>query len=146
MRPGRHPKVSEVNVLQLAYISTATPAVNEIEVRRILEQSQRNNARDGVTGLLYFGGRRFLQVIEGPATAVEAAIARIQRDPRHHAIVTLSRREIDAREFGNWSMATTALAAIPPEVMLERVRALVAHASANVRAQFESFVALRPAA
>jgi hypothetical protein len=47
-------------------------------IRQILETSRRNNARDGLSGLLLLGGRRFLQVLEGPKDALDQAYARIR--------------------------------------------------------------------
>jgi hypothetical protein len=67
--------------------------------------SQLRNRRDGITGLLYSDGRRFLQVVEGPTNAIESLLTRLGKDRRHRAIVTLSRRTIERREFGDWAMA-----------------------------------------
>ncbi|GGB15724.1 hypothetical protein GCM10011380_01470 [Sphingomonas metalli] len=91
---------------QLLYISTAREQAGApIDADAILAVSRRNNVRDGVTGLLLYDGRRFLQVLEGEEADVVRVFDRISRDPRHRAIVILSRRTIEAREFGDWSMA-----------------------------------------
>jgi len=132
-------------MLQLIYISTATPAMREPELTRILSASRRNNAREGISGLLFFNGRRFLQALEGPAAVVETAIARIKADPRHAAIVTLSRREVDTREFGDWAMASLGAGEAAGQAAIDRVDALTANASPNVRAQFTSFARFQPA-
>ncbi len=65
---------------QLIYVSSVPQQGPPPEPEAILAASQRNNARDGLTGLLYADGRRFLQVLEGEASAVAATIARIERD------------------------------------------------------------------
>jgi hypothetical protein len=93
-------------VEQLVYISTsrAMPRVPQLEIDAILEVSRCNNARDGLTGLLVVGGRRFLQVLEGPEAALTVAYDRIQADPRHFALVQLSRRTIEERSFPDWQM------------------------------------------
>lgn len=132
-------------MLQLIYISTATPAMREPELTRILSASRRNNAREGISGLLFFNGRRFLQALEGPAAVIETAIARIKADPRHAAIVTLSRREVDTREFGDWAMASLGAGEAAGQAAIDRVDALTANASPNVRAQFTSFARLQSA-
>ena len=129
-------------MLQLVYISTAVGRPTHAD---ILRASRRNNGRDGITGLLYGDGVRFMQVLEGPADKVEAAYARIKGDPRHRAAVILSRRSIQEREFGPWDMAARA----PGEdgnVFLARVESLVAGADANVRATFDSFARVDRAA
>lgn len=90
---------------QLVYISTSRsdpPATAELE--SILATSRRNNARDGLSGLLVVGGRRFLQVLEGPSEALAIAYDRIKRDPRHFAMVELTRKSIAQRSFPDWAM------------------------------------------
>ena len=56
MPPGRH------WLRQLVYISTATPGT-AVDPAPILTASRRNNARDRITGLLWFDGKRFLQAL-----------------------------------------------------------------------------------
>jgi hypothetical protein len=128
-------------VLQLVYVSSVNPGV-VVAIEAILATSQRNNARDGITGLLYADRARFLQALEGPAAAVEAAFARIQADPRHRAIVALSRREIEVREFGSWNMAHRAPGS-DADAFIAHVAMLAENASANIRATFEGFAQTR---
>ncbi|TKD50065.1 BLUF domain-containing protein [Sphingomonas baiyangensis] len=132
-------------MLQLVYISTATPGQPSNAIDTILAASRRNNARDAITGLLYADGKRFLQALEGPEAAVEAAYARIKADPRHRAAVILSRRTIDAREFGEWDMAYRAPGNDAAGFM-SRISLLARDASPSVRATFESFAETRRAA
>lgn len=129
-------------MLQLVYVSSAVGRPN---IADILTTSRRNNARAGLTGLLYGDDQRFMQVLEGPDDAVEAAYTRIKADPRHCAAVILSRRTIEQREFGPWEMAARAPGE-EGEAFIARVEQLVAHASLNVRATFEGFVQVRNAA
>ncbi len=86
---------------QLCYSSRCTAGV---DVDDILQRSRHNNAVDGITGLLWHDDGMFLQVLEGPETSVAATYARIAADPRHHDLMILSDRPVDAREFGYWSM------------------------------------------
>lgn len=129
-------------MLQLVYISTA---VGDVALTPILAASRRNNARAGVTGLLYADQRRFLQALEGEAEAVEQAYARIALDPRHRALVVLSRRTIASREFGPWAMAQRVPGA-DDAAFIARLDALIANASPSVRATFDGFARLRRAA
>ena len=129
-------------MLQLVYISSAVAAP---DTAPILAVSRHNNMRDDITGLLYADGKRFLQVLEGPAEAVETTYARIAADPRHRAVVQLSRRTVAAREFGQWRMAER----LPDELgasFVARVEALIAGAAPDVRATFDGLVRLRHAA
>ncbi|MDO7841722.1 BLUF domain-containing protein [Sphingomonas immobilis] len=132
-------------MLQLVYISTAVPSVGENDLSKILARSRTNNRHDELTGFLLFNGQRFLQALEGPDAHVESTIARIATDPRHRALVTLSRRAIDAREFGEWAMASFGLRDRDGAAAIARVDALTTKASPNVRAQFTSYARLRAA-
>ncbi|WP_125660171.1 BLUF domain-containing protein [Sphingomonas sp. 2R-10] len=127
-------------MLQLIYVSTARTGAT-IDLARILASSRRNNRRDGITGLLHHRGRRFLQALEGEAAHVEAAYARIAADPRHHAMVVLSRREVATREFGDWAMA----ADDGTGSIVAQVATLVEGAAPSVRGTFEGFAAMRAA-
>lgn len=89
---------------QLIYISTARGELSPEVVDQILKVSRRNNSRDGLTGLLVVGHRRFLQVLEGPSPVLDAAYRRIRADPRHYAFVELARKSIDMRSFPDWEM------------------------------------------
>lgn len=131
-------------MLQLVYVSSVNRREPPDPVR-ILATSRRNNHRDSITGLLYSDDTRFLQVLEGPEDKVETAFARIQADPRHRALVILSRRTIEAREFGNWDMAHYT-AGSDADAFIERISKLAADASSDVRATFEGFAKVRRAA
>ncbi|MEG3126019.1 BLUF domain-containing protein [Sphingomonas sp. GB1N7] len=97
--------VEEENpMLRLLYISTARNPHDQIEVENILRVSRRNNLSANVTGLLMAGGKRFLQVLEGPEENVKATYDRICLDPRHFAAVALNRQICDERLFPGWSM------------------------------------------
>ena len=131
-------------MLQLVYISSAHPA-GSVDVAPILDVSRRNNVRQGLSGLLYADGRRFLQVLEGEAEAVEAAFTRISADPRHRAVVVLSRRTIAVREFGEWAMAHRA-PSDDADAFIARIDALAEGAAPAVRATFSSLARFRRAA
>lgn len=132
-------------MLQIVYISTATGQVGPSMRQAILQVSRENNTRDAITGLLYSDEKRFLQVLEGPDEKVRAALERIRADPRHRALVLLSTREVEAREFGDWAMASRTPGA-DSEAFIDRIDQLTRAASPNVRATFQSFAEVRRAA
>ena len=70
----------------------------------ILSISRRNNVRDGLTGALVCRRDIYLQLLEGPEAAVEAAYARITGDDRHLAVVRLLSAPADTRLFPDWAM------------------------------------------
>jgi hypothetical protein len=87
------------------YCSRAAEGVDDAEVGRIIERSQRRNVARDITGVLVFGSGVFFQWIEGPPAQVENLIASLHGDPRHHDIVTLDRSvEKRARLYPNWEM------------------------------------------
>ena len=130
---------------QLVYISTVTGPDVDVTPAAILSTSRRNNARARVSGLLYFDGRRFLQALEGEDEAVSATFARIEGDPRHRAIVILSDRQVETREFGDWAMAFKSRGQADEQVSA-MVSLLSSEAAPGVRATFEGFAQIRRAA
>lgn len=92
---------------RLVYESTATGTTASIgNLAVILAESQRNNDREGLTGALAAHRDRYIQVVEGPAQALDALLRRLECDPRHRDVVLLGREPIETRLFGRWSMAS----------------------------------------
>jgi hypothetical protein len=89
---------------RLLYISTARQPHASITLDAILRTSRRNNADADVTGLLIAGGRRFLQILEGPEHGVRRTYQRICQDPRHFAPVVLKDGLVEDRLFAAWAM------------------------------------------
>ena len=87
------------------YCSRASEGVDDVEVDRIIEWSQRCNVERDITGVLVFGSGVFFQWIEGPPAEVENLIAALHGDPRHYDIVPLD-RSVEKRErlYPNWEM------------------------------------------
>ena len=129
---------------QILYISTITPAAT-IVVPQILSVSQSNNARDGLSGLLFFNGKRFLQVLEGPENAMAAVIDRIRADRRHRAIVILSDRMVADREFGTWAMADGS-GIQGAEQIMQSIEQMASKSAPAIRETFASYARLRTAA
>lgn len=129
---------------QLLYVSSKTPG-QDVKTGDILTTSRRNNAAAGVSGLLYAEGNRFLQVLEGSKADVMRTFARIKTDPRHRAVVILSDRDIENREFGQWAMAHRE-ANEDADDLDRRLAQLLANASPSVRATFTGLIAARRAA
>lgn len=130
---------------QLVYISTRKGDFSVADREQVLSVSRRNNVRDGITGMLLYKGRRFLQALEGEESVVRRAFERIRQDPRHIAVVELSAAEVPAREFGMWSMAFEEPGSVGEARMLEQVDRLTERAGADTRAQFRNYAARKAA-
>lgn len=92
-------------LVNLVYISSAIRLMTDAELSELLLKSRQNNDRVGVTGMLLYKDGNFMQVLEGEELEVATVHARIMEDIRHKDILTLLRDPIDARNFGEWSMA-----------------------------------------
>lgn len=130
---------------QLIYISSAALNVTSTDIDSILAISRLNNAHDDLTGLLIYDGRRFLQALEGPGTAVDKAYERIKLDTRHRASVKLSLREVWSRQFGSWEMASQKVDLIADDdslgVLVAKMVAQVP--DPNTRALFSEFAKIK---
>lgn len=108
---------------RMVYRSTGTGRTDSLlNMATILAESQRNNDRDGLTGALAAHDGQYIQVLEGPAAALDRLLARLEGDRRHRDIVIIDRRPVDARLFDGWTMAN---ARIDPD-LAPKLEALMA--------------------
>ena len=98
-------------LIRLIYASTAQPGVDLNEFKQILLQSQTNNNRRDLTGMLAFNSKIFLQVLEGARDVVNDLYGRLLRDQRHNAVTMVSYKEIEERKWAQWSMGFAPLKA-----------------------------------
>lgn len=93
-------------LIEVHYISTSRidAAAIEAGLAAIIRRSVEHNRRNAITGGLIYAQGLFSQVLEGPAAATDALMARIARDSRHRDCTIVARRSIEARRFANWSM------------------------------------------
>jgi len=91
-------------MLSLVYASSAVHLFSEEDLKDLLRQSRDNNTRLGLTGMLLYKDGNFLQVLEGPESALTGLYEKIQSDPRHYHVLKLMRKPIQEREFAAWSM------------------------------------------
>ena len=98
-----------MHLICVIYVSTAPRRLRRDELEAILAQSRRNNARDGISGMLIYADGSFIQVIEGPVANIESLLARLQGDSRHQDILEIARYTLDERQFPQWSMGFRSL-------------------------------------
>jgi hypothetical protein len=86
------------------YVSSATHPMTDAEIAALLAQSRDRNALLDITGVLLYRDGNFMQAIEGPTEAMQAVYGSIQRDPRHHNLITLIETTVPTRSFSGWAM------------------------------------------
>ena len=87
---------------QIVYTSTATEDFSTPDLRKLLLDARVRNRALGVSGMLVFHDRTFLQALEGEQRAVNEIFASIVSDRRHRDIDVGP--GFDRRVFGDWSM------------------------------------------
>ena len=92
-----------MQLMQLIYASQPF-GFDEGMLMGILGDARRCNLRDDVSGALICRADVYLQLLEGPGAAVDAAFSRIAKDTRHQEVKRLSREAVGARMFPGWSM------------------------------------------
>lgn len=90
--------------LQIGYASAGTVDFTDADLVELLAKARAKNEALGITGMLLYHEGSFLQVLEGPAEAVDGLYGRICLDKRHSDSILLFKREIDHRQFDNWTM------------------------------------------
>ena len=101
---GGYERSVPLRLKSLTYTSLARLDLTEDGGVAIHREAARQNALDGITGLLVFNGTHFLQILEGSDDAIEDLLQRLRRDRRHEAVEVRDERMIDQRLFGDWSM------------------------------------------
>jgi len=89
---------------RLSYASLSRIEKYSIEMLDICRSSLSRNRRLGISGILYFDGKHFFQVLEGDADALETVFTSIRADGRHFGVVPLTRRNDTQRGFGGAPM------------------------------------------
>jgi hypothetical protein len=96
-------------LIRLVFSSDVTGTLDASTLQQIAAASERNNWRDGITGVLLIGPRRFVQVLEGERADVSACFARIASDARNAGCQLLSLTYLARRRFARWTMHTIAV-------------------------------------
>lgn len=98
---------------QVVYSSAAVVPFSEPQLAELLGRARKNNERLGVSGMLLYHDGSFLQVLEGDIRVLDTLFTLISADKRHRRIVTLLRREVDERHFGDWRMGFASMKNLP---------------------------------
>ena len=91
---------------QLVYASKTGEHFKADAVGDILSVARRKNEASGLSGILFFSPKYFLQCLEGPQAALNQTFQRICLDERHSDIRILRYRETACRQFEKWTMGS----------------------------------------
>lgn len=94
----------DASTYRVLYSSWAVKPWSEEQLQMLLNKSRAYNTAHDITGMLLYSDGRFVQVLEGPESAVRTLYARIQQDPRHTRVLTVCERPGSRRYFTDWSM------------------------------------------
>lgn len=90
------------------YASTLSPAIGDDAVfevlKKIEEQSTRNNARMNLSGILLSVDRHFIQILEGSNRSISNLISTLYRDQRHADLLLVELIAAERRVFPEWTM------------------------------------------
>ena len=98
-----------MSIIQLIYLSQAVRKMSPDDLSAIHNAAKDNNGPLDITGSLFYNGGWFLQVLEGPALAVEKLYKKIELDPRHKNSRVLYSEPANFRTFARWNMNMTNL-------------------------------------
>ena len=106
-------------LVRLLYASRAVGDSQAAVIHDIMQQSHAHNPHNGITGVLCFSDKVYMQVLEGGRAAINALYAKILRDSRHTDVVLLHYEEIAEREFAGWSMGHVQLSRMNRAMVLK---------------------------
>lgn len=106
-------------LVRLIYASTVADTFKPTDIECILTTARKKNKQHGLTGMLCFNSRYFLQCLEGSRSSVNECFSLIQNDTRHHSIMLLSYTEITERAFSSWEMGYVSEQAISKRSVLQ---------------------------
>ena len=93
----------QTRLKQVIYVSEKTDTSSD-SLTDIYDISQKNNLESGISGCLLIGSNSYLQLLEGPDSAVENLYSKIKMDSRHKKVKKLFEQHIEEKLFSTWSM------------------------------------------
>ena len=93
---------------EIIYVSLASRDLPAEELVQLLDKARVHNASQGITGMMVYHRREFMQLLEGEQAAVQALYDRIAGDPRHQQLRKIWDGPIRERGFSDWGMAFVA--------------------------------------
>jgi hypothetical protein len=93
---------------EIIYTSLASHDLSPEELAHLLDKARAFNVSQGITGMMIYHRREFMQLLEGEQAVVQALYDRIANDPRHQQLRKIWDGPIRERGFSDWGMAFVA--------------------------------------
>ena len=93
---------------EIIYVSLASRDMRPEDLAQLLDKARAHNAEQGITGMMVYHRRQFIQLLEGERDAVQSLYDRIAGDVRHQQLRKIWDGPIRERGFSDWGMAFVA--------------------------------------
>lgn len=113
-----------MSIRQIVYVSSGVREYAPDEVEKIADAGRRNNAGNGITGILLYYNGNFMQLLEGVPDVVAETFERISSDDRHSGILKLQDSIVWKRAFPDYQMGFCTIsseAALPVSELFEKL-------------------------
>ena len=74
------------------------------DLENIVAVSKVRNREQAITGVLFYHNRKFMQLIEGEHSVLNALMNTLRGDPRHRNITIIVDEAVERRGFEEWNM------------------------------------------
>ena len=91
-------------IIYSSQVATGEPPTLD-DLQHLVFGARNFNGLNGVTGMLWSDGSKFIQAIEGTRIALAEVMERIMHDPLHHNVIIHINMPVLHRGFGDWAMA-----------------------------------------
>jgi hypothetical protein len=91
-------------LVRVVYVSRATQEFSEDELLNMLKNARPRNEEHGISGMLLYSNKNFIQVLEGEKKPIDQLYSNITKDERHKDVKLIDYSEITQRSFPKWSM------------------------------------------
>jgi hypothetical protein len=125
----------------ISYCSQVRGRLGRGELLRLVQRAHIKNAVLGVTGVVFFDGEHFIQILEGPTNDLITLYEEIAADPRHMRVAKGLDEAIGARRFAEWSMRL-----VGEEDLLARARSEIRLKMSTIDPRGDRFERLLPPA
>lgn len=107
-------------LVQMVYASRPVQPFSSASLNAILTTARKNNPPHGLTGMLLYDHRYFMQAVEGDRTEVNSLMQQLIKDPRHTDFLLLRFATVSERTFPHWSMGYVPEVSSSAPFLLER--------------------------